>query len=86
MKQVSYLRVGAEQPNQILITRLVLHMSTQSFCREVFECIYLAFCHAVVVLKIEFGLLLFTFFYVHEKKVLDSRKFSTSGFRWIYMF
>ena len=23
---------------------------------------------------------------MHKKKVLDSRKFSTSGFRWIYMF
>ena len=30
--------------------------------------------------------LLFTFFYTHKKKVLDSRKFSTSGFRWIGMF
>ena len=28
---------------------------------------------------------IFTFFYIHKKKVLDSRKFSTSGFRWIYM-
>ena len=27
-----------------------------------------------------------TFFYMHKKKVLDSRKFSTSGFRWIWMF
>ena len=27
-----------------------------------------------------------TFFYIHKKKVLDSRKFLTSGFRWIYMF
>ena len=27
-----------------------------------------------------------TFFYIHRKKVLDSRKFSTSGFQWIYMF
>ena len=27
-----------------------------------------------------------TFFYIHKKKVLDLRKFSTSGFRWIYMF
>ena len=27
-----------------------------------------------------------TFFYMHKKKVLDSQKFSTSGFRWIYMF
>ena len=30
--------------------------------------------------------LLFTFFYMHKKKVLDSRKFSTSGFQRIYMF
>ena len=29
---------------------------------------------------------LYTFFYIHEKKVLESWKFSTSGFRWIYMF
>ena len=29
---------------------------------------------------------IFTFFYIHKKKVLDVRKFSTSGFRWIYMF
>ena len=29
---------------------------------------------------------IFTFFYMHKKKVLDSQKFSTSGFRWIYMF
>ena len=29
---------------------------------------------------------LFTFFHMHKKKVLDLRKFSTSGFRWIYMF
>ena len=29
---------------------------------------------------------LFTFFSIHKKKVLDSRKFSTSGFWWIYMF
>ena len=29
---------------------------------------------------------LFTFFYIHKKKVLDSRKFSTDGFRWIDMF
>ena len=28
----------------------------------------------------------FTFFYIHKKKVLDSRKFSTTGFRWIDMF
>ena len=28
----------------------------------------------------------FTFFYMQKKKVLDSRKFSTSSFRWIYMF
>ena len=28
----------------------------------------------------------FTFFYVNKKKVLDSRKFSVLGFRWIYMF
>ena len=28
----------------------------------------------------------FTFFYIHKKKVLDSRKFSNCGFRWIYMF
>ena len=27
-----------------------------------------------------------TFFYIHKKKVFDSWKFSTSGFRWIYMF
>ena len=29
---------------------------------------------------------IFTFFYVHKKKILGSRKFSTSGFWWIYMF
>ena len=28
----------------------------------------------------------FTFFYVHQKKVLDLWKFSTSSFLWIYMF
>ena len=28
----------------------------------------------------------FTFFYIHKKKLLDSRKFLTSGFRWIYLF
>ena len=28
----------------------------------------------------------FYFFYRHKKKVLGSRKFSTSGFRWIYIF
>ena len=27
-----------------------------------------------------------TFFYIHKKRVLDSRKFSTCSFRWIYMF
>ena len=31
-------------------------------------------------------LFFFTFFYMHKKKVLDLRKFSTSGFGWIYMF
>ena len=31
----------------------------------------------------EHDLTIFTFFYLHKKKVLDSRKFSTSGFRWI---
>ena len=30
--------------------------------------------------------LFFTFFYIHEKKELDLRKFSTYGFRWIYTF
>ena len=25
-------------------------------------------------------------YYIHKKKLLDSRKFSTSGYRWIYMF
>ena len=29
---------------------------------------------------------IFTFFYMHKKKVKYSRKFSTSGFQWIYMF
>ena len=29
---------------------------------------------------------IFGFFYVHKKKVLDLRKFSTSSFLWIYMF
>ena len=29
---------------------------------------------------------LFTFFCIHKKKVLDSRKFSASGFRWIDIF
>ena len=28
---------------------------------------------------------IFTFFYAHKKKVLDSRKFSTSSLRWIDM-
>ena len=28
----------------------------------------------------------FSFFYIHKKKELDSRKFSTFGFRWIDMF
>ena len=28
----------------------------------------------------------FSLFYINKKKVLDSRNFSTSGFRWIYMF
>ena len=28
----------------------------------------------------------YTFFYIHKKKVLDSRKFPTFGFSWIYMF
>ena len=28
---------------------------------------------------------LFTFFYVHKKKVLDLQKFSTSSFRWIFI-
>ena len=28
----------------------------------------------------------FTFFYIHKKEVLDSWKFSTPNFRWIYMF
>ena len=28
----------------------------------------------------------FTFFNIHKKIVLDSRKFSASGFRWIYLF
>ena len=27
-----------------------------------------------------------TFFYIHTKKIMDSRKFSTSGFRCIYIF
>ena len=31
-------------------------------------------------------LLIFTFFYIHKMKILDSRKFSKSGFRRIYMF
>ena len=26
------------------------------------------------------------FFYIHKMKILDSRKLSTSGFRWIYIF
>ena len=30
-------------------------------------------------------IIFFTFFYVHKKKALDSRKFSTSNFLWIYM-
>ena len=38
-----------------------------------------------IFLKLAFSLL-FTFCYIHKKKVLDSRIFSTSGFRWIYMF
>ena len=28
----------------------------------------------------------FSFFYINKKKVLNSRKFSTSGFRWVYTF
>ena len=28
----------------------------------------------------------FTFFYIYKKKILDSGKFSTSGFWWFYMF
>ena len=31
-------------------------------------------------------LILISFFYIHKKKVLDSRKFLTSGFRLIYTF
>ena len=29
---------------------------------------------------------IFTFFYIYKKEVLGSRKFSTSGVRWIYIF
>ena len=32
------------------------------------------------------ALLFFTFFYIRKKKTLDSRKFSTFVFRWIYIF
>ena len=37
-------------------------------------------------LNLKHKFVLFTFFYIHKKKILDSRKFSTSDFRCIYMF
>ena len=40
----------------------------------------------LIMKKESFSFNFFTFFYTHKKKVLGSRKFSTSGFRWIYMF
>ena len=39
-------------------------------------CTLLFYCSSVFI----------TFFYVHKKKVFYSQKFSTSGFRWIYIF
>ena len=39
-------------------------------------CTLLFYCSSVFI----------TFFYVHKKKVFYSRKFSTSGFRWLCMF
>ena len=50
-----FLKVGLQPPNQILLTRPAqLPLRTQSFYKKCFKCMYFAFCHVVVVLKMEF--------------------------------
>ena len=51
----------------------------------IFKCYYTR--HILKDFHLSFNNILdiFPFFYVHKKKLLDSRKFSKSGFRWIHM-
>ena len=48
--------------------------------------IYIYIIHFTCIFESNIDKDFITFFYIHKKKILDSRKFSTSGFRCIHMF
>ena len=60
-----------------------------SYCIQEYACIVLLYSSeytlTIVWIPSINKVTVFTFFYTHKNKVLDSRKFSKSSFRWIYM-